>query len=865
MRLIKRTIASLAAAVMVCAPIAPVAPTAMADTTSGASGSASLLTSADASDNGVAVRLFDYNMARSYSRHGWWYQLADPSINDGHALKFGDNYDTYTQWNGRVSDSRCSHPLQNQDWNCWTDGYGDPTHPGIVASKLTNGYPTLNPTVTNSSESLAYLFGGESDDAVTEYGVSGGLLMRGTDGYYEFDSSKKYARYDPSSGRFTLSDGSRSTRSDVPNFTPFNDLDLSSHDYDYAFGMTVESNFYMPKNGKINGSDMVFDFSGDDDIWLFVDGALVLDLGGIHGARSGSIDFATGAITYDQAPSSWWQVTPPSTLSEAMEQAGMSWDSSDYKQHTFTLFYLERGGGGSNCHMRFNLPTIPEGTLEIAKTVDFGAAVPVDGTAFRFEAYLDYDGSENGTNFERFTGRYDVVDSLGVQVSADVSAADGSIVLHNGQVARLKAPSGKKIRANTRYRVTELGVSDADYTASASGVTLTRKAAGMSTPTLEVQHMSHVEFTNTVAAGNTFAMHIAKQCSNCPADTVNYMLVTIAGTRFSGSYTVAPTSQTAGTAGGATRTTVNGILALSPGQTATIAGVVGGNSVTVREVNPDGSAFSESGFRPPAYSMTGTALSGATSTPSDGGIAGTAAHGSALPSGAAIDVTVANTAKTATITAFAAVRKTVNGPVNDGSGEPWRDGDTFSFRMVPVDADGKGSYGNPLPSACAGATAANPCKITATKPAGGAASSASSSTVDFGTLTLVAAGAYHYRVTEIAGSEALQQIYHYSRASYDVVVMVTNSASSDALEATVSARRITDDSGAAVSAAVAPGDPLDFTNTSFETRMLPLTGSRSEAQWALAAALLAALALVACLAYAAVQRTYQQSQKKTRR
>lgn len=831
-----------------------------ADTVGGDFGSVSA--SADASDNGVAIKLFDYSMERRYDRRGWRYQLVDPSINDGHAMKFGDIYDTYTQWNGRVLDARCSHPAQNQVWNCWTDGYGDPVHPGIVASKLTNGYPTLNPTVTNSSESLAYLFGGESDDAVTPYGVSGGLLMRGADGYYEFSSSEKYARYDASSGRFTLTDGTRSTQSDVPNFTPFNDLSDTS--YDYAFGMTIESKFYMPKGGKTNGSDMVFDFSGDDDIWLFIDGALVLDLGGIHGDRGGSVNFASGAITYDQAPSSWWQVTRPSTLADAMKQAGLTWDSSDYKQHTFTLFYLERGGGGSNCRMRFNLPTIPQGTVEIAKTVDFGTAVPLDGTAFRFQAFLDYDGSNQGTNFEQFFGTYDVVDSAGVLVTADASAADGAIVLRNGQIARLKPPPGKTIRANTRYYVIELGVSDADYVASASGMTLMREAAGMSTPTLEVQDISHVEFTNTVAQSNTFTVHVAKQCSNCPAGTVNYMMVTVGGAPFSGAYAVSAASQAGSAADTVKHTASNGILALSPGQTATIAGIVGGNSVTVREVNSDGSAFSAPGFLAPAYAMAGTALNGAASTPSDGGITGVALRGNALPAGAALDVTVSNAAKTTTLTPFATVRKTVNGHAGDG-GQLWRDGDTFSFRMVPVDADGKESYGNPLPSACAGATAADPCKITATKPADGAASSASSSTVDFGTLTLVAAGTYHYRVTEIAGSEALQQIYHYSRASYDVVVMVKNSASSDALEATVSARRITDDSGAAVSTAVAPGDPLDFTNTSFESPMLPLAGSRSEAQWALAATLLAALAFVACLAYAAVQRTYRQSEKKTRR
>ncbi|MDD6461205.1 MAG: FctA domain-containing protein [Bifidobacteriaceae bacterium] len=808
----------------------------------------------DASDNGVTIKLFDYNTER-YPRG----RLTVPSINDnGHAMKFGDVYDTYN-WLGKIYDSNCWHPLMDHNWNCWTGRPDEVAHPGIVANKLTGGYPTLNPTVTNSNESLDYLFGGATDKAVTQYPVSGGLLMLNSTGAYQFDSSKQYARYDSSTGRFVLTDGARNTtQSAVPNFTPFNKRSDTS--YNYSFGMSIESKFYMPKDGKINGSDMVFTFSGDDDMWLFIDGALAIDLGGIHGDRGASIDFATGAITYEQGAASWWQVTRPATLSDALQRAGLTWDSSDFSQHTFKLFYLERGGGGSNCRMSFNLPTIPEGTLELGKTVDFGSAVPIDNTAFRFAAYLDYDGTESGSDFERFSGKYDVVDSRGASVASNLDATDGVITLHNGQVARLKAPPGKTIRANTRYYVTELGVDGTNYTASVSGMRLTREATGMSTPTLEVQKVSHLGFVNTVASGNTFTAYVAKQCSNCPSDTVNYMLVTIGGVPFSGAYTVSDATHTG--SAGTTSTTTNGILTLKPGQTATIPGIVGGNSVAVREVDSTGAAFSVAGFKAPQYAMTGTALSGTASTPADGGVSGTAASGSKLPSNASLDVTVTNQAKSVQIGGFAKLHKTVTRDAGAADAQAWRDGDIFSFRLVPIDARGNESYGLPMPSECTGATAANPCTITIAKPAaaaGGGSNALDSATADFGTLTFVTMGTFRYRVTEVTGDTTLQQVYHYSKATYDIVVTVTDGAASGSanpneLAATMAVTRTVNDDGTPAASTVAQNALLEFTNTSFQARMLPLTGSRSEALWTVAAAVLAALTLIACLVYAMVRR-----------
>ena len=60
--------------------------------------------------------------------------------------------------------------------------------------------------------------------------------------------------------------------------------------------MSMSAAFAQPQNGIVDGSPMVFEFNGDDDMWVFIDGVLVLDIGGCHDARSGSINFQTGDV-----------------------------------------------------------------------------------------------------------------------------------------------------------------------------------------------------------------------------------------------------------------------------------------------------------------------------------------------------------------------------------------------------------------------------------------------------------------------------------------------------------------------------------------------------------------------------------------
>ncbi|MBE6649577.1 MAG: Cna B-type domain-containing protein [Ruminococcaceae bacterium] len=116
----------------------------------------------------------------------------------------------------------------------------------------------------------------------------------------------------------------------------------------FLFGMSIDIDFYLPNspgevdangeygNKDLYGKDMHFKFSGDDDVWVLIDGKLVLDIGGIHGIESGDINFSTGVVMVNG--------TQTGTITDLTEG-----------EHTLTFYYLERGSSQSNCAIYFNL------------------------------------------------------------------------------------------------------------------------------------------------------------------------------------------------------------------------------------------------------------------------------------------------------------------------------------------------------------------------------------------------------------------------------------------------------------------------------------------------------------------------------
>lgn len=161
----------------------------------------------------------------------------------------------------------------------------------------------------------------------------------------------------------------------------------------YWFGMTMEFSFIQGQDGKLvhvdsNGNkkpaqEMVFTFSGDDDVWVFIDDVLVLDLGGTHGTVTGSINFSTGEVKqyldWNKSKETDTATSFPTTLRECFVRANatnrVEWDSdgsrfADYTTHTLKFYYLERGQAVANCSIRFNLQSFSDKSLVVEKQLD---------------------------------------------------------------------------------------------------------------------------------------------------------------------------------------------------------------------------------------------------------------------------------------------------------------------------------------------------------------------------------------------------------------------------------------------------------------------------------------------------------------
>jgi fibro-slime domain-containing protein/LPXTG-motif cell wall-anchored protein len=482
------------------------------------------ITTADNRQDGITINLFDYsgydgsNDASKYYLDEYPKEVSAGDL--GCQLKKNDDSSTNWQTRGIHSKSGINCNYNTGDFRRFlfsssgkggttlNNSSGNAPRTGIVQNRLgSDGYPVLtkNDTLRTNGESLNYLFNNDTANAKiygkTIYHNVTNLMTKDKNGTYRYDSNQNYAYYNPSqgdNGSFEVYNGTfKNDEGAIVGFFPFDDYDATKTNtfnyakpiekrYDHHFGMTMSAQFSLAQNGKLDdGQDAAFDYSGDDDMWLFIDDVLVLDLGGIHNAQHGQINFTTGQVqTY---PVNNASNTTTTTLDQIFKAQGVNWENN--KPHSLKMFYLERGGYLSNLAMTLNIPITR--TVNVTKKVDGTTADDYLNQDFHYKAEIQ---RPNSTTWEPYTGRK-VIDGVTSNIT------DGTFTLKPTQTAQLL-----DIQSTWKYRVIETGVSgqDFDKVAISGSDTKSQSLTDGQTADVSSSSLSASSLTNAL----TFTNHI---------------------------------------------------------------------------------------------------------------------------------------------------------------------------------------------------------------------------------------------------------------------------------------------------------------------------------------------------------------------
>ena len=340
----------------------------------------------------------------------------------------------------------------------WDAAHAYEAETGLVSTNLINGYPTITANTEMKGSSLAGLFD------KTKLTPANHLFIQSVyneSGYFEYDSTQNFAHYNTEGenvGDFTVYNQLGAIGTNTGNtrvhgqFMPYNDISaengyahdlngnvirnlrdirgnelpdtdprkgeplysIPQNDADYYFGMELSAVFTQTPDGVDNwGHDIIFEFTGDDDFWFYVDGELVLDLGGVHSAVGGSVNFRTGQVICNGEETTLYDVfksnyqargLDPSAVDDLFVTKTVNGETvhvfSDYTTHEMKMFYMERGAGASNLRMRFNLASVKPGTVELSKKLKGAENTSNKLIQYPYQIWyqtVEYQKNEDGT------------------------------------------------------------------------------------------------------------------------------------------------------------------------------------------------------------------------------------------------------------------------------------------------------------------------------------------------------------------------------------------------------------------------------------------------------------------------------------
>lgn len=454
---------------------------------------------------------------------------------------------------------------------------------------------------------------------------------------YSFDSAKNTVYYDYDNKKIVRKDDLKihdASKDNSIGYFPFNstDPDQSAKDnLNYGFGTQFTIPFTVTETGKnVDGSEMEFNFTGDDDVWVYIDGALVLDMGGAHNKAEGKINFAKQEATIRTGTSNAklgnsltvGGRTPaepngnttvkfenimvkksgsePVTLDKYMKKSGTV--------HELKMYYMERGMWNSNMSISYSFVPLPSG-LTLSKTLDTtdvnaglkNAVQGLDNFDFKIQkknlktdeanysdvenlgyTLYDYDdrtfpGQEAKDSTATFSSSYFASDFINTKDKNNSSA----FYAGTGFQIRESIPQGTKLQYDTSK--TRWGVYDSITSRAAieggKGAVATFNMGDDTSSEMDVVNR-YVNFVNTPKVGS---LSVAKKYEGYAPENETFgftVLVDLTGHDYYDSYKLEYTGTQNGT------TDENGHFTLKVGDTVTFAGIPAGATYKVVEDAP---------------------------------------------------------------------------------------------------------------------------------------------------------------------------------------------------------------------------------------------------------------------------------------